>query len=560
VSAVPGLLRLARPQAGRLLLAVLLGVAAAGCAIGLTATSAWLISRAAERPPVLSLTLAIVAVRAFGIGRGVLRYAERLAGHDAALRVLAELRVRVYSGLERLAPSGLIWVRGGDALTRLVGDVDAVADLFVRVLVPGLAATLACLAGVGLLAALLPAAGAAALAGLCVAGVLAPALTEWVSRRAEQRSAQARARLASGVVDLVDGAAELAAFDAAGLSLAGVAAADAELARAQRRSAVAAGLGAALCTLACGLTVVAALLVGIPPVRSEQLSGPLLAVLVLTPLALFEVAAALPQAAAGLSRARNAASRVLALVDAEPVVPEPSGSPAPAPAWGAGSALCLRGVSARWNRAGPLVLDRTDLDIRDGERIAVIGPSGGGKTTLAAVLVRLLDPAAGMVSLNGVDYRRLRAEDIRRLVGLSGQDAHLFDTTIRENLLIGHPAATEQDLRSVLRRVRLDEWSRSLPGGLDTRVGPAGAAVSGGQRQRLALARALLADPAVLILDEPTAHLDDETAAALTADLLAATRDRTMVWLTHRLEGLAEISRVLVLDRGRLSPIAGLTC
>ncbi|MBO2461252.1 thiol reductant ABC exporter subunit CydC [Actinomadura violacea] len=544
------LLRLARPAGGRLLLAVLLGVLALGSGVGLMATSAWLISRAAQHPPVLMLMVAIVAVRAFGLGRGVFRYLERLVGHDATFRILADLRARVYERLERLAPGGLPAFRGGDLLNRLVADVDAVQDLFLRVLLPCAVAAVVGGASVGLAWALLPSAGVILLLALLLAGVVAPWLSSMTARRAERRTTDLRGELTSHVVDTLQGAPELIAYGAAPAQLAEAARIDRDFTRATARSAASTGLGAAVSALAGGLAVWGSLAVGVPAVRSGALDGVLLAVIVLLPLAAFEVVTGLPLAAQHLERVRRSAARIFAVLDAAPPVQDP---PAPSPLPAAPYTLTVDDLRARWTPTGPFALDGVSLDLAPGRRCAIVGPSGSGKTTLTSVLLRFLEPASGSASLNGTDLRTLTGDDVRTVIGLCAQDAHLFDSTIGENIRLARPGATDAEIRDALRRTRLLDWVDALPRGLGTRVGEHGAQVSGGQRQRIALARALLAGFPILLLDEPAEHLDTATADALTADLLAATEGRTTLLVTHRLTGLDAVDEIIVLDEGRVA-------
>lgn len=544
------LIAFARPARARLGLAVLFGVLALGSGVGLMATSAWLISRAAQHPPVLMLMVAIVAVRAFGLGRGVFRYVERLVGHDATFRILADLRARVYERLERLAPGGLPAFRSGDLLNRLVADVDAVQDLFLRVLLPCTIAAVVGGASVGVAWALLPSAGVVLLLALVVAGVVAPWLSAVVSRRAERRTTDLRGELTSHVVDTLQGAPELIAYGAAPDQLAKAEQLDHDFTRATARSATTTGAGAAISVLAGGLAVWGNLAAGVPAVRSGALDGVLLAVIVLLPLAAFEVVAGLPLAAQYMERVRRSASRIFAVLDSPPPVRDPDDpAPLPAPPY----TLSVENLRARWTPDGPYALDGISLDLMPGRRCAIVGPSGSGKTTLTSVLLRFLEPAGGRASLNGVDLRALTGDDVRRVIGLCAQDAHLFDSTIGENIRLARPAATDDEIRHVLRRARLLDWVETLPRGLDTHVGEHGAQVSGGQRRRIALARALLADPPVLLLDEPAEHLDIATADALTADLLTATEGRTTLLVTHRLSGLDAVDEIVVLDGGRVA-------
>lgn len=540
---------LSGPRRGRLALALLLGSLALGSAVGLMATSGWLISRASQQPPVLYLMVAVTATRAFGIGRAVFRYAERLVSHDAVLRMLADTRVAVYRRLERLAPAGLRSVRRGDLLSRLVSDVDALQDYWLRWLLPAGAAALVSAGSVGFTAWLLPEAGAALAVGLLAAGLGVPFVTGAVARRAERRLAPARGELSTRVTDLLTGTAELTVAGALPARTAEARRADGVLTRIASRTATATALGDGLTALICGLTVTVTAFLGVQAVAAGRLGGVVLAVVVLTPLAAFEAVLGLPLAVQYRQRVRRSAERVYEVLDAPDPVREPEqGRPAPASPF----PVVLKGLAARYEGQDRDALTGLDLTLAEGRRIAVVGASGSGKTTLAQVLLRFLDADAGTYTLGGVDAHGLHGDDVRRLVGLCAQDAHLFDSSVRENLLLARRDATEDDLRGALRRARLLDWAESLPDGLDTLVGEHGARLSGGQRQRLALARALLADFPVLVLDEPAEHLDLPTADALTADLLAATEGRTTLLITHRLAGLEAVDEVVVLDEGRV--------
>ncbi|MEV5607099.1 thiol reductant ABC exporter subunit CydD [Streptomyces sp. NPDC052225] len=539
----------ARPRRSRLALALLLGALALGSSVGLMATSGWLISRASQQPPVLYLMVAVTATRAFGIGRACFRYAERLVSHDAVLRMLADTRVAVYRRLERLAPAGLRAHRRGDLLSRLVADVDALQDYWLRWLLPASVAALVGAGSVAFTAWMLPAAGAVLAAGLLLAGVGVPLLSGAVARRAERRLAPARGVLATRAAELLTGTAELTVAGALPHRTKQAAEADSVLTRIASRAASATALGDGLTALITGLTVAGAALVGIQGVRAGQLDGVAMAVVVLTPLAAFEAVLGLPLAVQYRQRVHKSAERVYEVLDAPEPVHEPA-NPAQTPQ--DPFPLVVRDLTARYGGQARDALAGVGLTLESGRRVAVVGPSGAGKTTLAQVLLRFLDADAGTYTLGGTDAYALESDDVRRVVGLCAQDAHLFDSSVRENLLLAKKDATEDELRSVLGRVRLLEWADALPDGLDTLVGEHAARLSGGQRQRLALARALLADFPVLVLDEPAEHLDLETADALTADLLDATRGRTTVLITHRLAGLDAVDEVLVLDGGRV--------
>ncbi|WP_406704924.1 thiol reductant ABC exporter subunit CydD [Streptomyces albidoflavus] len=538
-----------REARGRLILSLVLGSLALGSAVGLMATSGYLISRASQQPPVLYLMMAVTATRAFGIGRAVFRYAERLVSHDVVLRMLADTRVAVFRRLERLAPAGLRGTRRGDLLSRLVADVDALQDYWLRWLLPAGWAALVSTVSVLFMTWLLPAAGAVLAIGLLAAAVGVPLVSGGFARRAERRLAPARGALAIRVAEVLTGTGELTVAGALAHRTARTGDADRELTRIRARGAAANALGAGLTAVITGLTTVAAAYVGIRGVSAGALDGVALAVVVLTPLAAFEAVTALPLAVQFRQRVRRSAERVHEVLDAPVPVTEPEAAgPAPESPF----PVELRGVAARHPGQERDALTGIDLTVAEGRRIAVVGPSGSGKTTLAQLLLRFLDPRTGSYTLAGASAPGLDGDDVRRLVGLCAQDAHVFDSTLRQNLLLADRSATEARLREVLGRARLLEWAETLPQGLDTPVGEHGARLSGGQRQRLALARALLAGFPLLVLDEPAEHLDLETADRLTADLLAATRGRTTLLITHRLAGLEAVDEILVLDEGRI--------
>ncbi|MFF1410106.1 thiol reductant ABC exporter subunit CydD [Streptomyces sp. NPDC058289] len=537
----------AKAWQGRFRLGLFLGALAVGCSVGLMAVSGWLISRASEQPPVLYLMVAVTATRAFGMGRAVFRYAERLVSHDAVLRMLADLRVSVFQRLERIAPAGLRTQRRGDLLTRLVADADALQDYWLRWLLPVGTALLVGTGSVAFTAWLLPGAGVVLGVGLLAAGVGVPLVSAVCARRTERRLAPARGELATRVADLLTGTAELTVAGALGGRKAAAKESDRTLTGIAARAAAVTGLGSGLSAFLTGLTVVCAAAVGANAVAGGRLSGVAMAVVVLTPLAAFEAVSGLPQAVQYRQRVRRSAERVYEVIDTPVPVTEPE-RPEALPA--SPFPLRLRGLAARHPGQENDALSGLDLTLEAGRRIAVVGPSGAGKTTLAQVLLRFLDQHEGSYTLGGTDARALDGDDVRRVVGLCAQDAHIFDSSVRENLRLAAPGASEARLREALAAARLLEWAEGLPDGLDTLVGEHGERISGGQRQRLALARALLADFPVLVLDEPAEHLDLATADALTADLLAATEGRATVLITHRLAGLEEVDEVLVLDGG----------
>ena len=514
-----------RGDRGRLLGAIGLGALASACGVALMGTSAWLLSRAAEHPPVLFLMVAIVAVRAFGLGKGVFRYAERLVGHDLALRLQAGLRIETYRALAR---STWIGRRSGDLLSRVVNDVEAVQDLVVRAIVPMASVGLVAVATGTVLSVLSPAAGAAVLVSVVIAGVLVPLGARRSADAASRALAPLRGELAGVATEVAEAAPDLLAYGAGPMSLELLAAVDTRLRRAEVRVAWTSGLATAAQVLAAAFAVVASLLIGGRQVAAGVLPPVQLAVLVLTPIALHEVLTTLPAAALALTRSRSALGRVREVLDA-PVVGTPDRAEFASEDRGEDAGRVeLRGITVGWPGSDQVVAG-LDLTISPGERVALVGPSGSGKTTVAATILGLLPPVAGSAQVDGS-------------IGYLAQDAYLFDTSVAENVRIGNRGATDAEVADALVAARLD-----LP--LDRRVGLHGAEVSGGEARRIALARLLVGDANVLILDEPTEHLDAPTATALIDDLWAtaeASRAAVLV-ITHDPALAARCDRVVAL-------------
>ncbi|HEX8753040.1 MAG TPA: thiol reductant ABC exporter subunit CydC [Solirubrobacterales bacterium] len=541
-----------RARRGLLALSVALGAGAVLAAVGLLTTSGYLISRAAQRPEILSLGVAIVGVRFFGISRALLRYAERLVSHDLAFRTLTDLRVRFFARLVPLVPGGTSELGRGELLSRFVGDVDRLQDLYLRAVGPPLAAVLAGAVSVLVATLILPVAGLALALVLVAAGVLAPALTRWSARSAGRRQAAARAELGTNLVEIAAGSAEIAVAGREAEWIERSERSSARLARIQRRDALSGGLAVGLASALAAGGAVLLTAVAIPSVSSGALAGVLLAALALLAMAAFEAVAPLGTAAASLDACGAAAARIEAVVDREPPLREPS-EPRPLPP----GDLELRGVRFRYDRAGPWILAGVDLRLAPGRAVALTGQSGCGKSTLAELAVRFRDPSAGSVALGGVDLREAAGSEVRAAVRLSPQDAYLFTTTLRENVAVGRAGAGDGEIAGALAAAGLGEWLDSLPEGLGTELGEAGARVSGGQRQRIAAARLLLAERArFLIFDEPTAHLDPEGAADLQRHLalLAAEGGPGVLVITHELHDLAGFDEVLALRNGKIVP------
>ncbi|HSC51945.1 MAG TPA: thiol reductant ABC exporter subunit CydC [Gaiellaceae bacterium] len=544
IATVRRLAALGGVRRSRLALAALLGALTILFGVGLMATAGYLISRAAERPAVLSLTAAIVGVRFFGLGRPIVRYLERLASHDVALRSLGNARARVYERIEALSPAQLQDGRHGDLLARFVADVDSLQNLSLRGLLPPAAAVVAGAGAVGVLAAVLRPAALVLAAGLAVAGIVAPAGAAALAARSSRRQAAARGALGAELVETLAGSEELVAYGQRDDRLERLRDADRRLVRVARRAAAADGTGDGLRLVVTGLTVAGVLAVAVSAHAAGRLDRVLIALLALAALAAFEAVQPLPEALRQLQVTVAAGERILELTDRVPAVADPA-EPLPPP--NAPFTVALEDVSVRYGSGERLALDGLDLVLEPGRRIVLLGRSGSGKTTVANLLLRFVDPESGRVTLAGNDLRDYRLEDVRRAIAVSGQDAHLFSTSIRANLLLARPGASDPELEAALGAARILDWVRSLPDGLDTEVGERGRELSGGQRQRITLARALLTDAQVLVLDEPTAHLDPPTARRLVEDVFAAAGARCVLLITHRPEGLDLVDDVVIL-------------
>jgi ATP-binding cassette, subfamily C, bacterial CydC len=530
-------------------LATLLGLLTVGAGVGLMTTSAWLISAAALHPSEAALAVAIVGVRFFGLTRGVFRYLERLVSHDVTLRLLARLRVWVFQAIEPLSPGQVARFRGGDLLARGAADVDTLQQLYVRVISPPAVA----LVTGGLLFAFLArfdlGIALAAVSLFALTGVAGPLASRLLARGPERRIVALRADLTTAMIDLTQGMADLVAFgqeDARGEDIARM---SQELARSQRRLAWVTGLSDAILSAGAGLALLVTLLVAIPLMSAGRLDGVWLAALGLAVAASFEAINPLPEAARHGEGAAAAGERIFALADLPRPTPD-SGLLARAPE---DATLAVSDVSARYGPGEPLALDHVSLTLRRGELVALVGPSGAGKSTLVNVIERFLEPESGVVTLGGVDTRRLTADAVRERIAVISQRTHLFNTTVRQNLLIARPNASEEELISAARLARAHDAIMALPEGYETIIGEQGARLSGGERQRIAIARALLKDAPILILDEPTAHLDAETERAIFATLFDLMPGRATLLITHRLTGLGAAREIVVLREGRVA-------
>lgn len=544
---VAEVLRLAQPPLRRFVPGLVWGVLSAAAAVSLLAVSGWLIVSASIVDSLVPLSIAVVGVRFFAVSRAVTRYLERLSGHDAALRQLASTRADMVRRLIPLSPAGLGSTDRGHVLSALVDDVDNLQNLPLRVVQPLAVAGVVALGAVGFIAFISPVAALTLAACLAVAAAAAIGMGWLFGSRAEAQVSERRAALSAALVDYIGTLDVLLAYGAEDQARARVTAADAALRRVVTRASLAQAVAAGLLSAVAGAASVWALAAAAPGLAGGVIDGPWLAVVVLVPMVVFEVFGAVPVAAASWRSVHTSAERIVDVLPER--MPAQLRTDAGADDELIGTpTLRLRGVRATWPGGAP-ALRGVDLDLRPGERVLVSGPSGAGKSSLAAVLVGFLR-AEGEYTIGGIEAATLSGPALRRAVGLCEQSPQLFDEDIRQNLLFARDTATDEELLAVLDRVRLGPWVQAR-GGLDARVGDRGALVSGGQAQRIALARALLRGFPVLVLDEPTAGVDPDASEALLRDLLRAAGEQSVLLISHVEPPAGTVDRVVRLAGGR---------
>ncbi len=534
-------------------LSVLLGALTIGSNVSLMGTSAWLISTAALHPDIGSLQVAIVGVRFFGISRAVFRYFERLVSHNVTLRLLARLRVWFYERIEPLAPARLISYSAGDLLARIVGDIETLENLYVRVLAPMLVAVVTIL-GVGLFLAWYGISFAlVAIGAFVAAAALLPLVVRRLSREPGREMVTLRGKLSALIVDGIQGLADLLAYDRAAEHGERIARVDEEYAKAQKRLALLSAVHTGLSGLFADLALWGVVALSIPMVRAGHLEGVMIGTLGLLTLAAFEAANPLPAAAQMWESVRTAGGRLFEVVDAPPAVPEtPQLTAQAVPQKPRDFSVEVAHLTFAYPENEEPVLRDVSFTVPQGKILAIVGPSGAGKSTIANLLLRFWDYEHGEIRLGGANIKAMPPDEVRRYFAVVSQHTYLFNMTVRENLLLANPEATEEEIVEAARRAQIHDVIMSLPQGYDTYIGEQGARLSGGERQRLAVARALLKGSPILLLDEPTAHLDAITEREVLRALFAATEGRTTIWITHRLLEMERMDEILVLSKGEI--------
>jgi ATP-binding cassette, subfamily C, bacterial CydC len=542
------------PFRWRIAVAILLGSVMIASSIGLFGMAAYLIGAAALGPLLVLLSIPIYLVQTMGILRAASRYTERLVSHNTTFRLLAHLRVWAYKRIEPQAPAHLLAHRSGDLLARLVADIEELQNFYLRVVSPIVVALVMSLFAFGIFSIFSVGMAWVALDFLVLTGLGVPCLAASLSHGLGKQQVKARAELNIQVVDGLQGIQDVLAFGHSHAQLEGVAACDRALGQVQRRMARITGLQIALGDLLMNTAMWVLIILAIPLVSTGYIDGVYLGVIGLLSLASFEAVQPLASAFQGLGHSRAAAERVFAVTDASPPVIESAATlPIPANPGGLGGyGLSFEHVHFTYRQGLREVLSDISFDLRPGSRVAIVGPSGAGKSTLVRLALRFWDPVCGTIRLNGQDIRRYSVCDLRDLIGVVSQDTYIFNDTLRANLLLARPEASETEIELAVEQAQLTEFVRQLPLGLKTKVGEQGLRLSGGERQRLAIARAFLKNAPVLVLDEVTANLDPLTESSLLDALDELRQGRTTLHITHRLVAMERVDEILVLERGSI--------
>lgn len=542
------LLGFMKPLRGWILISTMTGFSTVAAGVGLLGTSAYLIASAAFHPSIAELSVAVVGVRFFGISRGVFRYLDRLVSHHVNFRLLSILRIWFYDCLKLLAPARLIHYQRGDLLSRAIGDIDTLDQFYVRAVSPVISAIFATVGFSLLVGSWNVRLGWILAAGLSVTSFVLPALVYIFSRGPAKQLVDQRAILSQTMLDTLRGAAEMMVFQQQEEELTQINRVSLQTNRAQVGLAHSQGLSNGMNAVLTQGTVALMLLVGIPLVRTGELDGIMLAVIVLITMASFEISIPIAQAAQFWESSLQAARRLFEMADQQPAIIEPV-IPVSVPEK---PNILIRNLSFQYHGNLPLAADHLNINLSYSRKIALVGENGSGKTTILNLLMRFWDCQPGEILIDGIPVQEFSPKELRQRIGYVSPGGAIFQTTLRQNLLLANPGALDADLLRVLDSVQLGEWVQTLPDGLDTWLGASGLTISGGQLQRIQLARGLLMDAPIYLLDEPTTHLDVETENRLISLFRSIFQNRSLVWVTHRLVGLDWLDEILVLDNGRV--------
>ena len=542
------LLGFMKPLRGWILISTMTGFSTVAAGVGLLGTSAYLIASAAFHPSIAELSVAVVGVRFFGISRGVFRYLDRLVSHHVNFKLLSILRIWFYNCLKLLAPARLIHYQRGDLLSRAIGDIDTLDQFYVRAVSPVISAIFATVGFSMLVGSWNVRLGWILAAGLSVTSFVLPALVYIFSRGPAKQLVDQRAILSQTMLDTLRGAAEIIVFQQQEEELTQINRVSLQTNRAQVGLAHSQGLSNGMNAVLTQGTVAIMLLVGIPLVRTGELDGIMLAVIVLITMASFEISIPIAQAAQFWESSLQAARRLFEMADQQPAIIEPV-IPVSVPEK---PNILIRNLSFQYHGNLPLAADHLNINLSYGRKIALVGENGSGKTTILNLLMRFWDCQPGEILIDGIPVQEFSPKELRQRIGYVSPGGAIFQTTLRQNLLLANPGALDADLLRVLDSVQLGEWVQTLPDGLDTWLGASGLTISGGQLQRIQLARGLLMDAPIYLLDEPTTHLDVETETRLISLFRSIFQNRSLVWVTHRLVGLDWLDEILLLDNGRV--------
>ncbi len=542
------LLRLSYEYRWWMALAAFTGFLTIGSSIGLLMTSAYIITKAALHPSVGELQVAIVGVRFFGIARGIFRYAERLISHNITFKLLAKFRVWFYKSIEPLAPAGLSNFRSGDLLARMVSDVESLEHVYIRVIFPPFVAILITALMWTLFGIFNVMFSVIITLALAVAGVAVPVFTAKINKVIGERFIEVRSKLKTLSVDLAHGLTELIVYGKEKEFSNEINGLNKEYNKLQFRMSFIDGLNEGLILFVLNLTIIGIMLVGIPQINIGALSGIDLAVMIVGAMASFEAVLPIPTMAQHFESSMRAANRIFEITDKTPSVLNSENPVVNVKSYD----LEFKNVSFSYSEGNDFVLRNVSFSLPEKKKIAIVGASGSGKSTLLNLTARFYDVTKGAILLGETDIKRIDIEVLRRQFSHVSQSTHIFAGTVEDNLRVGNPEATTEEMTTALIKANVYDTFFEKHNGLKTWLGEGGSKISGGERQRLAIARAILKDAPILVFDEPTANLDSENEQKIIKTILNISEEKSLLFITHRLVSLSEFDEILVMKKGEI--------